>query len=103
MASMSRSERAAHYFKRLMSARNVRAELDDIFNEIESLVYTSNNQPLTKQEKILIIEELESLVRKSPYNISESAGLEQFRNKTSASDNSDILDVISAMKKKIDK
>lgn len=103
MASMTRSERAVHYFKRLMSARNVRAELDNIFNDIESLVYTSNDQPLTKQEKILIIEELESLVRKSPYNISESASLEQFRNKTSASDNSDILDVISAMKKRVDK
>ncbi|WP_345888582.1 hypothetical protein [Shewanella algae] len=103
MASMTRNERAKHYLERLISARNTSAELDRILTEINGLIYSSSGKPLTQQDKLLIIEELERLVRDSSYNINESISLEHHIKSTSASDNSDILDVISAMKKKVDK
>lgn len=103
MASMNRSERAKHYLERLLTARNVAVELELIVNEINNLVYTKSREPLSKEDKLLIIEELERLVRDSPYRIDENTGVEHFQKSTTASDNSDILDVISAMKKKVGK
>lgn len=103
MASMNRTERAKYYFDRLLASTNPRAELERIFREIDTLVYSSSNKPLDEAEKVRIIEELERLIRQLPYSISESRsepGFEHFKDSgPSASDNSDILDVISAMKR----
>jgi len=99
MASMNRTERAKYYFDRLLASANPRAELERIFREIDTLVYSSSNKPLDEAEKVRIIEEFERLIRQLPYPISESRS-EHFRDSgPSASDNSDILDVISAMKR----
>lgn len=103
MASMNRSERAKSYFDRLLASSNPKAELEEIFKEIDNLVYASSQKPLDEAEKIRIIEELERLIKQLPYPISEGrsqAGLEHLKkSSTTASDNSDILDVISAMKR----
>lgn len=101
MASMNRNQRAQHYLERLLSARNTSTEIDHILSEIQGLIYSSSREPLTRKDKLLIIEELERLVRGLPYDINENLGLEQLQKSTSASDNSDILDVISAMKKRV--
>ncbi|MGF1878795.1 hypothetical protein L4D77_26365 [Photobacterium frigidiphilum] len=101
MASMNRNQRAQHYLERLMSARNTSSEIDLILAEIEGLIYSTNNEALSRQDKLLIIEELERLIRGSRYSINESIGTENLQKSTSASDNSDILDVISAMKKRV--
>jgi len=101
MASMNRNQRAQHYLERLLSARNTSSEIELILSEIEGLIYSSNSEALSRQDKLLIIEELERLIRESPYSINENAGLEHLQKSTSASDNSDILDVISAMKKRV--
>ncbi|KPA51504.1 hypothetical protein VT25_15390 [Photobacterium leiognathi subsp. mandapamensis] len=103
MTSMNRAERAKSYFDRLLASSNPKAELEKIFRDIDSLVYASSNKPLDEAEKIRIIEELERLIKQLPYPITESSsqpGLEHLeKSHTTASDNSDILDVISAMKR----
>lgn len=103
MVSMNRTERAKSYFDRLLVSSNPKAELEKIFRDIDSLVYASSNKPLDEAEKNRIIEELERLIKQLPYQISESRslpGLENFKKSDStASDNSDILDVISAMRR----
>ncbi|WP_102313315.1 hypothetical protein BCV29_17995 [Vibrio cyclitrophicus] len=103
MASMNRTERAKSYLDRLLASSNPKAELEKIIRDIDSLVYASSKKPLDEAEKIRIIEELERLIKQIPYPISEShsqPGLEHLKKSdTTASDNSDILDVISAMKR----
>ncbi|MEZ8193185.1 hypothetical protein [Vibrio sp. 1F279] len=100
MASMTRQERAKHYLKRLLNSRNKSLELEAILTELNGLVYTKTNEPLSRQEKLLILEELERLASNDD-SILESVGTEHF--KVNASDNSNILDVISAMKKRVGK
>ncbi|GHX96274.1 hypothetical protein VCSRO67_3460 [Vibrio cholerae] len=103
MAPMNRTQRAKSYFDRLLASSNPKAELEKIFREIDNLVYASSGEPLDEAEKIRIIEELERFIKQLPYPISEShsqPGLEHLKKSgTTASDNSDILDVISAMKR----
>lgn len=103
MASMTSKERAQHYFQRLLKATNYKSELESILNDLNSLVFTNTTKPIDKETKIKILEELENLIRSSPSldSISESYDYGTIRKSTSASDNSDILDVISAMKKKV--
>lgn len=100
---MNRSERAKHYFERLSKSSNPKSELEKILREIDGLVWSSTNKPLDEAEKILIIEALEKLIKESSYSVYESRsepGLEKIqKGVTSASDNSDILDVISAIKR----
>ncbi|UAB70661.1 hypothetical protein INR79_01675 [Vibrio sp. SCSIO 43132] len=103
MAPMNRAERAKSYFDRLLASSNPKAELERIFRDIDSLVYASSEKPLDDAEKIRIIEELERLIKQLPYPIYENRSqtdLDYFqKSDTTASDNSDILDVISAMKR----
>lgn len=106
MASMNRAERAKYYFERILKSSNPKSELEKISREIDDLVYATSNKPLDEAEKLLIIKELERLIREASYPISESRSrprfeiLDDFRkSRTTASDNSDILDVISAMKR----
>lgn len=106
MASMNRSERAKYYFERLLKSSNPKSELEIISREIDDLVYATSNKPLDDADKLLIIKELERLIRERTLSINESRSRPRFeilddlrKSRTTASDNSDILDVISAMKR----
>lgn len=90
MASMNKSQRAAHYLERIRKAKSPLEEAKGILAEIETLVWSNTNQRLTKQEKLEIIEELESLAFPT---------LRKSDRITEASDNSGILDVISLLKR----
>ena len=99
MASMSMTERAQHFLRILLTERNKPAAIDKIVSELNSLVITGTNQPLSHQEKLNILDELNRLATQQ-----KNIVLENFREKgytTNASNNDDILDVISAMKKRI--
>jgi hypothetical protein len=102
MASMSSKERSLYYFERLLKARNKKEELERVYSDINQLIYTKSKSPIDKATKIEILDELEKLIRSSPglENLSESYRPDSLQRSTSASDNSEILDVISAMKKK---
>lgn len=101
MASMGSKERAFEYFQRLLKSHNPRLELRRIHEDLNKLVYTQNNKPIERHTKVEILEELERLIRQAPSleHFNKSATYDSIR-ETAASDNSDILDVISAMKKK---
>lgn len=102
MTSMTHKERAFHYFERLLKSSNRKSELDKIQRELDSLVFSNSQKPLDSAAKRIILEELERLVKGSLTleNLNESRGYEWVKKSTTASDNSDILDVISAMKKR---
>lgn len=104
MAPMNRNQRARYYLNRILEARDPVLEMRKIFLELDTLVYAGTNKHLDGEEQIRIIEELEKLIKELPYDITESEssseGLEHFqKGDLTASDNSDILDVISAMKR----
>ncbi|MDP5240912.1 hypothetical protein Q9Q94_15325 [Uliginosibacterium sp. 31-16] len=102
MASMGVKEIAKQYFERLAKALKPKAELERIYSDLNNLVFTASQKPIDRNTKIQILDELESLIRRKPSleDISESATYDSIRKSTTASDNSDILDVISAMKKR---
>jgi len=105
MAIMTSQEIALQYFKRLLKASNPKAELEKILNDINSLKFSDSDKPVDSATKIRVINELEKLVKKSPRPSTRSLdGIRTFsesKGSAQASDNSDILDVISAMKKKV--
>jgi len=105
MATMNNQEKALQYFKRLLKASNPKAELEEILSDINGLIFSKSGKPIDSATKIKIIEELEKLVKKIPRPQTESLdGIRTFnysKGSPQASDNSDILDVISAMKKKV--
>lgn len=102
MASMGTKERAQQYFERLVKASNPKAELERIYSDLNNLVFTNSKKPIDRDTKIQILDELEKLIRRTPglENFNESKTYDSVRGSTTASDNSDILDVISAMKKR---
>ncbi|WP_345856784.1 hypothetical protein [Shewanella algae] len=102
MASMTHKERALHYFERLLKATDPKSELERIQGDLDSLVFSDTKKPLDSTAKRTILEELEKLVKSSPAfeSIDESRRYDYVQKGTNASDNSDILDVISAMKKR---
>lgn len=103
MTSMSQKERAQQYLERLAKATNPRAELSKIFADLDSLVFTISNKPIDRETKVKILEELEQLVKLTPSleSLNEFQTYDSLHKSTQASDNSDILDVISAMKKRL--
>ncbi|OLU32123.1 hypothetical protein BVH03_07870 [Pseudomonas sp. PA15(2017)] len=102
MASMSSKDRALHYFKRLLESKDRLAELKRIQLDLNSLVFTATQRPIDRNTKVEILDELEKLIRGVPglEHLDESRSYEINKQGATASDNSDILDVISAMKKK---
>jgi hypothetical protein len=100
MTSMSKKERAKQYHERLLKAPNPRAELEKIFADINNLVFAESNKPIDRETKIKILEELEQLVKPTPSleKFIEFKSYDSVHKRTQASDNSDILDVITAMK-----
>ncbi|WP_286071273.1 hypothetical protein [Stenotrophomonas sp. 57] len=97
---MKRSELVYSYFERLLSADNQRDELEIIRAELDGLVFTESNKPIDKATKVKILEELEDLLKSTPSleDLSESASYP--KSESTASDNSDVLAVIKAMKAK---
>lgn len=95
MASMSKQERALYYLNIIHNSANLDDATKEILTSLNSLSFTSTGVPLSKREKNQIIEELEQLLfppktkRWTPSN----------ETITEASDNSGILDVISALKR----
>jgi len=90
MASMNKSQRAAHYLERIRTAKNPMEEAQRILADLDTLVWTSTNTRLTRQEKLEIVEEFESLAFPT---------LRKSERITEASDNSGILDVIQLLKR----
>jgi len=103
MASMTREERVQHYVERIVKASDKKAELERILSEINGLIYSESKKPLALADKLKIIEELEKLIKISPAfeSLDSTRDYSYTKKSPSASDNSDILDVISAMKKRI--
>lgn len=99
---MGIKERAQQYLERLVKAQNPKAELQKIYTDLNNLVFTTSEKPIDRNTKIQILDELEKLIRRTPglESFNESATYDSIRKSTTASDNSDILDVISAMKKR---
>ena len=102
MASPSAIKIAKQYFERLAKSSNPKVELTKIYSDLNSLIYTTSRKPIDRNTKLEILDELERLIRQVPSleSIKESAVYDSIRRSTTASDNSDILDVISAMKKR---
>ncbi|KVV03102.1 MULTISPECIES: hypothetical protein [unclassified Pseudomonas] len=94
-------ERALEYFNRLLKANNPKLELQKIYTDLNNLIYTASKKPIDRSTKVEILEELEHLIRQTP-SLEErhNYGTYDSIRGTTASDNSDILDVISAMKKR---
>lgn len=97
MAIRTKEQRASDYLKQLLAAKNKRLALTEIINHLETLTSTLDGKPLSRAAKLAILEELELQARRTVV-IRESFGLEHRHKSTTASDNSNILDVISAMK-----
>ena len=91
MASMNNKERARLYLQRLKQSSDKFAEAQSISDEINSLVWSSTQKKLTKQEKLQLIRELENLALHGGEQRDGMIIVE-------ASDNSDILEVIKALK-----
>lgn len=102
---MTHNQRAQHYFERLLKSSNPKSELEIIQRDLDNLVFSNTEKPLDSSAKRLILEELERLVKRTPSfeSFSESRNYEYIQKGANASDNSGILDVISAMKKRTDK
>lgn len=94
MASMTRRQRAEHYLKLLLESRNQQTTFQEILNELNGLVYAKTNEPLSKQDKIAIIEDLETIFQELPQTRNKS-----WEYSTNASDNSGVIDIIGALKR----
>ena len=90
MASMNNKDRARLYLNRLKEARDKFAEAQKISEEINGLVWSKTQTKLTKHEKLQLIQELE--------NLAIHGERRDGRLSVEASDNSDILEVIKALK-----
>jgi hypothetical protein len=97
MATRTKEQRASDYLKRLLAAKNKRLELEAILNHLETLITISDGKRLSRSAKLAILEELERQAKRT-VALDEHIVLEHFKKSTTASDNSGILDVISAMK-----
>lgn len=99
---MNSKEIANHYFERILKATNKKQELERINSEINQLIYSISKKPIDRSTKLEILDELEKLIKSSPSleSINKSYRQESIQASNNASDNSDILDVISAMKKR---
>ena len=61
MASMTITERAQHFLRILLTWRNKPAAIDQIVSELNGLVNAGTKQPLSNQEKLDILDELNRL------------------------------------------
>ena len=91
MASMNRDERAKQYYDRLRLASNPAVETQRIIEELNGLVWSKNNQPLPRDEKLRIVESLESIVIANESHTS-------FSQHRDAADNGNVLELIKAIK-----
>ncbi|EAB8016891.1 hypothetical protein GSA70_003451 [Salmonella enterica] len=105
MAEMNNKQRALHYYERLLRATNKNLESKIIAEEINQLYWTRNNNPLTKEEKIALIRDIEKLIKEGgkparENYIEKRGGLENLDEyfSVNASDNSDLIDLIAAMR-----
>ena len=94
MSSMNRRERALYYAERLQSARNKNEEAEKILKELNGLVWTKDNTPLPREDKLAILEETKSIIQEG-LEIRDGKILQK------AADNSGILDVIEMLKPKV--
>lgn len=108
MAEMNNKQRASLYAERLMKASNKQAEAENIVNEINQLYWVKNSNPLTKDEKLALIKDIEELISKKSKVSQEHykekrEGLESLEEGfvVNASDNSDLIDLIVAMKGRV--
>lgn len=102
MASMNRQERAQSYYNRLLKSTNLQDEIKKIIDEINTLQWTETKKPLTKGEKLLIVDELKALIESKPAFESMSESSEERGFEINASDNSGTLDIIDTITKGID-
>ncbi|AGE27844.1 hypothetical protein H045_18910 [Pseudomonas poae RE*1-1-14] len=97
----SQSEKARVYFDWLLEAKNSAPVLERIERDLNQLIYTSSRQKISRATKLNILDELDQLVRQEPsFEDSNEYVISEHIRGTAASNNSDVLDVISAMKKR---
>lgn len=107
MAEMNNKQRAALYYQRLLTSPNRRVESQRIMAEIDQLYWTHNNNPLTKAEKLSLIREIEELIKSKSKptrdSVEKRGGLENLDKSFSvnASNNDDLIDLIVAMKGRV--
>lgn len=87
---LSSKERALLYALRLKDANYSKAEAEKIRADLDGLVLTTNNQPLTKEAKLEILTETRSIVKSGAKTPDGKSILE-------ASDNSGTLDIIDSI------
>ena len=92
MASMNRKQRAESYLKRIKGSSNKEQEYKKILDEINGLVWSESQKPLSKEERLAIVDEIENLFNQQ--TIQKSEGLV-----VNASDNSGVIDIIGALKR----
>jgi hypothetical protein len=98
---MTRTERIAYYRKILAESSSLQLAIDRIVADVNTLVWSNTQQPLSKAERIKILEEIfdDSGFRKSlPSTESFERGYGSV-DAVNEADNSHILDVISALKR----
>lgn len=102
MGSMTKKEIAQKYFEQLKKSSNKSDDLKKIYTDLDGLVSPDTGNRLDRNTKIQILDELERLIKLTPgfESIDESFSYGSIWS-TTASDNSDILKVISAMKKRV--
>lgn len=98
----STRDKARQYLIWLLEAKHAGSAVERIERDLNRLVYTGTSQKISSQSKRNILELLDEYAREEPsledsdnYIISESI------RGTSASDNSDILELISAMRRRV--
>ncbi|PHM60511.1 hypothetical protein Xsto_03942 [Xenorhabdus stockiae] len=103
---MDNKQRALFYTERLLNAVDKKKEAQKIYDEINTLYWVSNNNPLNKEEKLSLIRDIENLIRQKKKVVRENFkksrrdGLESIEEGriANASDNSELIDLIAAMK-----
>lgn len=91
MTPMNKKQRAESYLKLIRDSSNKELVYKKILNEINGLVWSETRQPLSKEERLAIIEEIDNLFQQE---IQKSKALV-----TNASDNSGVIDIIGALKR----
>lgn len=91
MTPMNKKQRAESYLKLIRDSSNKELEYKKILNEINGLVWAETQQPLSKEERLAIVEEIDNLFQQE---IQKSNVLV-----TNASDNSGVIDIIGALKR----
>ena len=87
----------------MLKSDNPQDEIKKIIDEINSLQWTASKEPLSKSEKLSIVDELKTLIESKPAFKFITKSSEVLGFEINASDNSGTLDIIDTITKGINK